>query len=49
MIKKILIIFSIFFLSDINSLLSEDIDSAKVTCKEIAFEKGTKKFGEWSL
>ena len=45
MIKKFIIIFSIFFLGNINSLLSEDIDSAKVTCEEIGFKKGIEKFG----
>ena len=49
MIKKFFIVFSIFFLSNFNSLLSEDIDSAKLTCEEIGFEKGTEKFGECVL
>ena len=49
MIKKFFIVFSIFFLSNLNSLLSEDIDSAKLTCEEIGFEKGTEKFGECVL
>ena len=49
MIKKFFIVFSIFFLSNLNSLLGEDIDSAKTTCEEIGFEKGTEKFGECVL
>ena len=49
MIKKFFILFSIFFLSNLNSLLSEDIDIAKITCEEIGFEKGTEKFGECVL
>ena len=49
MIKKSFIVFSIFFLSNLNSLLSEDIDNAKTICEEIGFEKGTEKFGECVL
>ena len=49
MIKKFFIVFFIFFLSNLNSLLSEDIDSAKTICEEIGFEKGTEKFGECVL
>ena len=49
MIKNSFILFSIFFLSNLNSLLSEDIDIAKTTCEEIGFEKGTEKFGECVL
>ena len=40
---------SILFLSNFNNLLSEDIDTAKITCEEIGFEKGTEKFGECVL
>mgnify|MGYP001182437090 CR=1 FL=1 len=39
MIKKFFIVLSIFFLSNLNSLLAEDIDRAKTTCEEIGFEK----------
>ena len=46
MIKKFFIVFSIFFISNLNSLLGEDIDSAKTICEEIGFKKGTEKFGE---
>ena len=49
MIKKFFIVFSIFFISNLNSLLGEDIESAKTTCEEIGFEKGTEKFGECVL
>ena len=49
MIKKFLIVLSILFLSNFNNLLSEDIDTAKITCEEIGFEKGTEKFGECVL
>lgn len=49
MSKKFFIILSISFLININSLLSEDIDGAKITCEEIGFKKGTEKFGECVL
>ena len=49
MIKKLcLLIFTLFF-NFTFFLIAQDIDSAKVACKDIGFKTGTEKFGECVL